>query len=228
MSSAKFAVFDTETTGVDTGYDRIVQFFGALADENGNLIETREWFINPGVPIPEEAAGVHGFTEEFLAENGGDPKEVLLEIKEWLSSNRHLISVAFNMNFDLSVLDAEFKRHGISETFGTWMRDEAKLVDGIVIDRHKDKYRKGKRTLEATAAHYGVPFDPELAHDAGYDVEVTAKVTKKILDKFGTPTTQEQSSWYASWAEGLEKYLRRTDPSAKVNRGWPLRHPEGD
>lgn len=225
---AKYLCWDAETGGVDVHEDRIVQWFMATADEDGNLIDEFQWFIDPGVPIAEEAIAVHGITNERLAEYGQDPRQAFKEIAQVFRDHLELIHVAFNMAFDLSILDAEFKRHGVSENFGSYMRDEARLVDGIVMDRHHDKYRKGKRTLEAQARHYGVPFDPEAAHDARYDVEATAKVTVKVLEKFGTPTTSEQKLWYAEFAEGLEEYLRRTNPEAEVDRGWPLKTKRGD
>lgn len=218
-----YSVFDAETTGIDVHEDRIVQWFMATADAEGNLLDKWQWFINPGVPVPEEASAVHGLTTEWLQENGRDPKEALNEIRLIFLENIDLIQVAFNMAFDLSILDAEFKRHGVSENFGSYMRDKARLVDAIVIDRHHDKYRKGKRTLEAQAKNYGVPFNPDEAHDAAYDVEATAKVTVKVLEKFGTPTTSEQAAWYAKWAENFQEYLRRSDPDAIVDSEWPLK-----
>lgn len=220
---ARYFVFDVESTGIDVFEDRIVQFFGATADSKGNLLDTWEFFINPGISVPEEAAAVHGFDDEFLQENGEAPKEALDKISSLFWSHRNLIQVAFNMNYDLSILDAEMRRHRGSKRFGEWFAKNGKLVDGLVIDRHKDKYRKGRRNLETQAKHYGVEFDPDAAHNALYDTEVTAKVTVKILEKFGTPTTREQAQWQESWRSNFEKYLQKTDPAASVERGWPLR-----
>lgn len=222
-SDLKYLVGDAETTGISVHDDRIVQFFIGIADEAGNLVDRHEWVINPGVPVPQEAADVHGFDDAYLAEHGRDPVEALMEIRDVYLKHRDLTWVFYNANFDLSILDAEFKRHGISENFGTWARDNAVLIDPLVIDRAKDKYRKGKRTLEAVAGHYGVPFDPDAAHDALYDTKVTAKVAVKILEKYGWPTNQEQAACYREWAEGLETHLRKTDPDARVDREWPLR-----
>lgn len=223
MTEATYLVWDAETGGIDVHEDRIVQWFMATADDSGNLIDTYQWFINPGIPIAQESIDVHGLTNEWLAENGKDPKQAFTEIRDTFLKHLELTHVAFNMAFDLSILDAEFKRHGVTDTFGIYMRDNAKLIDGIVLDRHFDRYRKGKRTLAAQATHYGVPYDEEALHDARADVELTAKVTARIVEKYGTATTKEQSEWYADWAEGLEKYFRKTDPDAVVDRDWPIR-----
>ena len=227
MTDAVYLVFDAETGGISVHEDRIVQWFMATADKDGNLLDEWQWFLDPKVQIAEEAIAVHGLTNEWLADNGQDPKEALKEIRLIFLENIDLIHVAFNMNFDLSILDAEFKRHGVTDSFGQYMRDKARLVDAIVIDRHEDKYRRGKRTLEAQAKHYGVEYDPEALHDARVDVALTAKITVKVLEKFGIPSTEEQASWYYSWSEGLEEYLRRSDPEVRVDREWPLKIGEG-
>lgn len=223
MAEPVYCVWDAESTGIDVHEARIVQWFMATADKDGNLLDTWQWFIDPEIPIPQEATDVHGLTNEWLKENGQGAKTALNEIRNVFLDHLGLTHVAFNMAYDLSLIDAEFKRHGVATQFGTYMRDRAKLVDGIVIDRHHDKYRKGKRTLAAQATHYDVDYDPENLHDARVDVEVTAKVTARIVEKFGLPSTKEQAAWYAEWAAGLEDYLRREDATAKVDRNWPLR-----
>ena len=141
MSEAKFFVFDVESGGVDVFEDRVVQFFGATADAQGNLIDTWEIFIDPGVEIAQEAVDVHGFSNNFLKEHGKQPAEAFAEIRELFLKHRHLTLVAFNANYDVSILDAEMKRHGATDLFGVWIATSSMIVDGIVIDRHHDRYR---------------------------------------------------------------------------------------
>ena len=220
---------DTETTGVDVFNDRIVQLFVATADGDGNLLDTWEWFINPGVPVPKGASDVHGFTNEFLAGHGEAPESALARAVEVFRDHTDMIWVAFNMNFDLSILDAEFKRYGITHNFAEAAANQVALFDPMVVDRAKDKYRKGKRTLEALAGHYGVPFNPEEAHSAVYDVEATARVAVKVARKYGIPATYEQSRMHQSWAAGITTYFAKQgkleeDGSPIVVSGdWPYR-----
>lgn len=219
----KLLVFDTETTGVDTDNDRIVQLFIAVCDGQGNFLDTWEWIINPGVDVPKEASDVHGFTTEYLRQNGRDPKEALKEAWNIFTDYPSLTWIAYNLSFDLSILDSELARHFGYTDFGTWAEESTKLFDPYLVDRVKDKYRKGARKLENLAEHYGVPFDPEAAHKADYDVLVTAKVAVAVARKYGVPSNQEQSEMYRKWATGLEEYFRKTDPDATVNKGWPLK-----
>lgn len=227
---AKYLVFDVESTGIDVFEDRIVQLYMATADDKGEILDSWEWIINPGVEVPSGASDVHGFTTEYLVENGTDPHKALWEadlvIKEAVRNN--LTFVAYNLNYDMSIITAEMARNSLGSRYGFWITDNTSLFDPLVVDRAEDKYRKGKRKLENVAAHYGVPFNPDEAHKADYDVAVTAKVAVKVAEKFGIPSTERQAEMYKSWAEGLESYLKRTDPEATVNGDWPLRLKENN
>ena len=89
-----YLVADTETTGIDALNDRIIQLVIATADEDGNVIEHWEWFIDPDVPVPDEAAEVHGFSNEYLAENGRPAAEVFSEAIGVFRRNHRLVQVA--------------------------------------------------------------------------------------------------------------------------------------
>lgn len=225
---AGFLVFDTETTGVDVFNDRIVQLFISRTDERGHPVESWEWFINPGVEISAGAEEIHGLSAEYLREKGREPEAVLREAMAVFESaiEDDLVLVAFNLNFDLSILTAEMERHGVHKGYGQFVVESLDLFDPLVVDRRMDKWRKGKRTLEAMAPHYGLEFDPEQAHDASYDVGMTGLLAAKVRERYGLQSTESQAFWYKEWAKGLEQYLRRTDPSAQVNPGWPLKEKE--
>lgn len=229
MSKAKYLVFDTETTGIDVFNDRIVQLFIATADSEGNLLETWEWIIDPGVEVPEEASNVHGFTTEHLRENGQDPLGALTAALDVFEEHGDLTWVAYNLAFDASILGAEFERHRITAIWDEYLEGDTEialfpsLFDPLVVDRAKDKFRKGKRKLENVAAHYGVPFNPDEAHKADYDVKVTAKVAAAVAKRYGIPSNAEQAKIYRAWAVNFESYLRRTDPDAVVSSEWPLK-----
>lgn len=227
MSEAKYAVWDIESSGVSVLEDRIVQFFFATADKNGNLLETHEWFIDPGVDVPKEASDIHGLDTAWLRENGRDPKEALTEILFLFRQHWKLTQIAYNMAFDLSMLHAEFVRHGVSETFGPAMAEKATLFDPYVTDRAKDKYRRGKRKLMNLADHYGVDYNEGDLHNAVADVTLTAKVAIAVENKYGLPTNAQQAQYHNDWAMGFRDYLRKQgkseDEVAGVSGDWPLR-----
>lgn len=223
MSEAKYLVFDTETTGIDVFNDRIVQLFIATADAEGNLLETWEWIIDPGVEVPDEASNVHGFTTEYLRENGETPKTALHAAYRVFNTYEHLTWVAYNLSFDLSILDTELERHLDLHDFSFVVQREGSFFDPLVVDRAKDKYRKGKRKLENVAGHYGVPFNPDEAHKADYDVKITARVAAEVAKRYGIPSNAEQAEMHKAWGENFQSFLRRNDPDAVVDSDWPLK-----
>lgn len=222
MTGPKFLVWDIESTGIDVFNDRIVQLFIATADSEGNLLETWEWVINPGIEVPEEASNVHGFTTEYLRENGATPGETLPYARDVFEDHLTLIWVAYNLNFDASILQSEFDRLSMGVNVGTYLR-VAGAFDPLVVDRAKDKYRKGKRKLENVARHYGIPFNPDEAHKADYDVKITARVAAEVAKRYGIPSNAEQADMHKAWAENFQSFLRRNDPDAVVDSDWPLK-----
>ena len=147
---AKFlTVFDLETTGLDVKTSRIVTATVAALDPGGEVIELREWLVNPGIEIPEAASNVHGVTTEMAQRDGLDPRTAVAEIIELLSQkNKEMPLVAFNAPYDFSILKWEAERYSLSAL------DPNPVIDPLVIDKQVDPYRKGKRTLVVMSEHY--------------------------------------------------------------------------
>ena len=59
--------FDIEATGLHVLRDRIVQLAMIKYMANGDEPAERNYLINPGIPISEEAMGVHGITPQDIA-----------------------------------------------------------------------------------------------------------------------------------------------------------------
>jgi DNA polymerase-3 subunit epsilon len=82
----KICFFDTETTGkanmkADPWLDtqpRIVQLAALLCTEDGKEMASINLLVAPAIPIEEEAAKIHGITNEFAAANGIDIVHAML------------------------------------------------------------------------------------------------------------------------------------------------------
>ena len=220
------AVFDLETTGVDVRTARIVTACVALLDASGAVVSRRDWLADPGVEIPEGAAAVHGISTERARAEGRPAVEVVAEIVDELRAvlGRGTPLVVYNAPYDLTLLAFEAARHGVAP-----LVDPAPVVDPLVIDKAVDRYRKGKRTLEAAAAHYGVALDG--AHDAGVDAIAAGLVAREIAEQHAAalpPTLAElqtaQAAWHEQQADSFEDYMRRQrDQRFTADRGWPVR-----
>ena len=105
------AVVDCETTGTDPQQDRIVSLAVVLVDlRRGERhdAKTLEVVVNPGVPIPAAATGVHGIRDKDVGDLG-DFGEIAEQLTDFIA-DRPL--VGFNVSFDKRILNAELKRHG--------------------------------------------------------------------------------------------------------------------
>jgi DNA polymerase-3 subunit epsilon len=226
------AAFDTETTGVDVETDRIVSAAVVVQEAPGARPRVTRWLVNPGVPVPASATEVHGLTEEHLRRNGRWPAPVMHEIAGELqflaTAGRPL--VVMNAPFDLTLLDRELRRHRAS-SLDRWFGASTPLqvLDPRVMDKHLDRYRKGRRTLTDLCAHYEVAL--EGAHDAAADALAALEVVRALGRRFATRldrlTPAElhtlQGGWHAAQARGLQAWFARSGSPETVDPSWPVR-----
>src|ERR1700761_1101297 len=64
-SDLPIALIDVETTGRDASIDRVVEV-GIAFSRGGQIVERKNWLINPGRPIPKEASDVHHITDDAV------------------------------------------------------------------------------------------------------------------------------------------------------------------
>lgn len=233
------AVLDFETTGVDSENDRIVTaFFGILGD-NGQVNVGYNYMIKPeGYIIPDGAAEIHGVTTEQALAEGKDARAVLGEIMANIQNyclGAHIPLGGHNLAYDLTMLDREIQRHHPkSGGVGTVLDKGLIVLDSLVIDKHIDPYRKGKRTLIATADVYGVGLSEEEAHGAQADAIASGRIIQAMLEhdpEVGHRATgpkalmENQKLWKAEQAASLQKYFRTKadppQPDAIVDPSWP-------
>jgi DNA polymerase-3 subunit epsilon len=221
--------FDLETTGTDPHTARVVT--AAVTEvKSGEPVRQRAWLADPGVPIPAETTAIHGVTTERAAAEGRPAQEVVTEVADALRGYwaAGVPVVVYNAPFDLTLLDEELRRYALPPLVapgGT----AGPVVDPLVVDRALDRYRRGKRTLEAACQVYGVVL--EGAHEAGADALAAVRVARALAMRFpeaGGADLVEfqalQAGWYAAWAEDFSAWLRRKgSPDADVDPGWPLR-----
>jgi DNA polymerase-3 subunit epsilon len=222
----QIAVFDLETTGLDLAEARIVTACAVELDASGNVVGTNsEWLANPGIEIPTQASDVHGVTTEIAVRDGRPADIVVGELVATLRDffARGLPVVAYNAPYDFTILHYEALRHGLEPL------KLGAVIDPLVIDKFKDKYRKGKRRLENAAEFYQVPLDD--AHNATADAVAAGRVAQAIARRWAgeLPATAAelhaaQVQWSATIDADFESYMRRSvNPDFTATRGWPLK-----
>ncbi|PRH79121.1 DNA polymerase III subunit epsilon [Streptomyces solincola] len=225
--------FDLETTGTEPREARIVTA-AVVEVRGGQVTGRREWLADPGVRIPAQATAIHGISSERAAAEGSPARQVAGELADVLTAHwrRGTPVVAYNAAFDLSLLAAELHRHRLPPL--AERLDGAPVgpvLDPYTIDRAVDRYRRGKRTLEAVCAEYGVVLDG--AHQAAADALAAVLVARAIAERHPAVAALEpaelhdrQVRWYAEWAADFQRFLRRKGtPDAVIDPVWPLRLP---
>lgn len=155
--------FDIESTGLNVIRDRIVQI--ALIKyfkKEGKAPEEMTLLINPGIPISEEAMGIHGITPKDVAR-----KPVFAQVAQELFDFIGNADLAgYNSNrFDVPMLMEEFARAGF----------ELDIERRRLIDMQRLFYKMEPRTLSAALKYY-TGKKMVNAHDAMADVKATVDV----------------------------------------------------
>ncbi|WP_341719995.1 exonuclease domain-containing protein [Micromonospora sp. FIMYZ51] len=175
----EMAPFDTESTGTDVENDRIVSATVARI-RPGKPVDVHSHLIAVDVDIPQAATDVHGITTEHARANG-QPAGVVLDQVAGALADAMLADVPVvgsNLAFDFTLLDRECRRHGVSTVEQRLGRPIGPVVDVFVIDKALDRFRPGKRQLDALCQQYGVRLDG--AHDAEADALGAARVAYRI------------------------------------------------
>ena len=105
-----FLVFDTETTGLPLWREpsdhpdqpHIVDIACSLFDRTGLETARFDTIINPGVPIADEVAAIHGITTEIAERDGIDPAQAHREFMAMLRDAE--VVVGHNVSFDLRMV----------------------------------------------------------------------------------------------------------------------------
>ena len=114
-----YLIFDTETTGLPKRWDapvtdtdnwpRCIQIAWQLHDAMGNLIEHRDYLVQPdGFTVPFDAEKIHGVSTELAQQEGVPLAEVAEKFAEALSKTKFVVGQ--NVDFDLNIMGAEFHR----------------------------------------------------------------------------------------------------------------------
>lgn len=167
---SKGVVVDTETTGVDTSKDAIIELGMVLFEydpETGivyKVLDSLDQLEDPGFPIPPESTAVHGITDEMVAGKRIEDADVE-RILEGVS-----LVIAHNAKFDRVFME---KRLPIFESL-PWGCSFAQVdwsAEGI-----------GSAKLEYIAYQFGFFYD---AHRADVDCFALLEVLQQKLPKSG-------------------------------------------
>jgi DNA polymerase III subunit epsilon len=102
----RHVVVDLETTGLSPRHGHRIIEIGAIAVDQGAIVDEFTTLIDAGVPIPTTVQAIHGITEEML-EGQPRPEEILPRFHDFIAGS---VLVAHNAAFELTFLRHEFAR----------------------------------------------------------------------------------------------------------------------
>lgn len=166
--SQSIVVFDLETTGLSPTEDRITEI-GAVVVENGEIGESYNTFVNPGMHIPEKITQITGITDEMVADAPFD-EEALRDFLRFVNGR---VLVAHNAHgFDVRFLKVAAERYGIE--FEPTYIDTLPMAQAVCLGLRNYK-------LDTIGKHLEIP--PFNHHRASDDAKALAQIFVKLLEE---------------------------------------------
>jgi DNA polymerase-3 subunit epsilon len=227
-TSREMLGFDFETTGIDRFNDVPVSY-ALVTFQGGAVASVDAGLINPGRDIPPGATEVHGISTERARAEGMPLRDAVAMVADAVLSAGHrgVPLVGMKLDYDLTILETQhtnFFGHGIAAR--GW---NGPVLDAVVLDRHLDRYRKGRRTLSALCEHYGI--DIGNAHDAAADAIASVKVLIALAARYGeirrsepSLVHQAQKQWHREWAVSFDEWRAEEglEPIDPRDHWWPM------
>ena len=163
-------IFDTETTGLDSREDRVIELGGIELDNRFPTGRVFHKYINPqGREIHPDAQAVHGISAADLIDQPGF-HEIVEEFLGFIDGAR---LVAHNAGFDIGFLNAEFGRLGHPAI------EPGRVIDTLALA--KRKHPMGPNSLDALCRRYGIDNTRRTKHGALLDSELLAEVYIELI-----------------------------------------------
>lgn len=197
---------DLETTNVNPHVDRIVTASViTISPRPGESpeVSTRTWLADPGVEIPADATALHGVSTEEARRDGCPSGKVVEEVADYLGKvwTASTPLCAFHAAFDLTLLDAELRRHHDRR-----LPLSGPVVDPLILDRKFAPARSNRRKLSDVCERYDVRLDK--AHDGVQDALAAARLAWRMArrqpNEIGLVPLDELHSLQAGWFRAQE------------------------
>ena len=186
--------FDLETTWTNPKTDKIIEIaMIKLREDNFEIIDSYNSFINPEIPIPTVISSITNIFDEDVS-LAPKIQEIKQEILDFIWNN---ILLWHNVGFDINFL------------IENWINVERNLkIDTFFIANFLN-FRNESLNLEMLCKHYKIEIS--WFHRAINDTKATAELFAKMLDEF---------NWYSSEKISLIKYIFDLSSDLNVKIMW--------
>ena len=171
LNQSRYVVFDLETTGLSTRYDRITEF-GAVIFENGQVVDSIDILINPEREIPLAIQQKTHITQDMV-KNAPTIEQVMPRI---LSIFKDSILVSHNITFDVGFINEALRRMNQKPL-------DTPMIDTLSLSRYMFP-ESSRHTLGTLSRNLGIAsYNEDEAHRADYDARILNEVWLAMLHK---------------------------------------------
>ncbi|AHF57985.1 PolC-type DNA polymerase III [Spiroplasma eriocheiris] len=171
LRTAKYVIFDLETTGLSNEYDEIIEFGAVIMDGISGERETINHLFKPSIKLSSFTTELTGITDDMLQ----DKPTFLESVDKILDYFQDAILVAHNAEFDIGFIQSWIQKAGHPKINNT-------IIDTLQLSRALESGLKNYR-LGSIARRYNVIYNEEVAHRADYDAIVLADIYEHQLRK---------------------------------------------
>nr|WP_181715756.1 ATP-dependent helicase [Chryseobacterium sp.]QJS06480.1 ATP-dependent UvrD/REP helicase [Chryseobacterium sp.] len=164
----RIIVFDTETTGLDTEDDDIIQIAG-IEIINGKVEKLFEVFMNTAKSL-EDSEKIHGISREHLDQFAISPQEGLQKFLDFVGDD---IVVAHNLPYDYAIMKSNLRRYNLSFSSNITFFDSLDFAKRLYPDLPKYKLGYLLERLKIEGVN---------SHNALDDVKATANLLFKLFE----------------------------------------------
>lgn len=173
-----FTAFDTETTGLSSKYEKIIEIGAVKFDKNG-IIDTYSVLINPEKVISSNITSITGITNQMVC-NCPTFSEITPSFLNFINETK---LVAHNAKFDISFVNAELEK----TPYNNLRKSQCNAVDTVKVSQKVFPALPCYK-LQELAKHFNIKVD--AAHRAYDDARVCMELflfcMKEAAKKLGT------------------------------------------
>ncbi|MGL4740776.1 MAG: ATP-dependent helicase [Sarcina sp.] len=192
-NEGNIVVFDVESTGTNVTEDEIIQIAAITIDNKGNIVDTYERFLRPRKSVGKSSR-VHGFTDEFLQNNGNDKIEIL---KEFRAYTKDKLIIGHNVQYDINIFTSELDRNNIGGPLFKGFYDTLDIYRRFypTLENHK---------LEYLSELFSTKHKP--SHNALDDIKATYELLIMAIEQKIKPTSFQRMALIADLYRNFDEF----------------------